>query len=398
MIVDLFAGPGGWSEGLRALGLADVGVEWDAAACATRHAAGHATVRADVESYPAEPFAGKTWGLIASPPCPDFSAAGSRAGIAGPSGRLIRQVPRWVEALRPEWVACEQVPGALPYWKLYAHQFAGLGYSTWAGVLCAADYGVPQTRDRAFLLASRVRVAPPEPTHAKTPGDSLFGRLEPWVSMADALGWGLNRRPANTLTTRANGGGAIGSVLDGGSGARRMLARERAAGAWVVDRRTNSKAAGGGMEPRPAPTLTGKSGGQWVFRNGAQANATVRTLDEPAPTVLASADNGDSKWFYQRPATTLQGDPRVWPPGHKVNASDRERLGEDEANERYGDRAGTEAIKLTTTEALILQSFRPDYPLQGTRTKQFEQVGNAVPPLLAAHVLSAVTGRTLEAA
>ena len=33
-MVDLFAGPGGWSEGARMLGITDVGIEWDAAACA----------------------------------------------------------------------------------------------------------------------------------------------------------------------------------------------------------------------------------------------------------------------------------------------------------------------------------------------------------------------------
>jgi DNA (cytosine-5)-methyltransferase 1 len=38
-ILDLFAGPGGWSEGLRLLGLADVGIETDDATCATRAAA-----------------------------------------------------------------------------------------------------------------------------------------------------------------------------------------------------------------------------------------------------------------------------------------------------------------------------------------------------------------------
>ncbi len=49
LIVDLFAGPGGWDEGLAALGRRDVvGVEWDEAACLTAEAAGHRRVRADV--------------------------------------------------------------------------------------------------------------------------------------------------------------------------------------------------------------------------------------------------------------------------------------------------------------------------------------------------------------
>ncbi|MCY0963541.1 DNA cytosine methyltransferase, partial [Streptomyces sp. H27-H5] len=72
-ILDLFAGPGGWSEGLRALGLRDIGIEIDASSCATRAAAGHTTIRADVAAYPTAPLHGKVTGLIASPPCQTFS-------------------------------------------------------------------------------------------------------------------------------------------------------------------------------------------------------------------------------------------------------------------------------------------------------------------------------------
>lgn len=354
MIVDLFAGPGGWSEGLRLLGLADVGLEWEAAACATRAAAGHQTIRCDVEQYPLKRFAGAV-GLIASPPCTDFSVAGLRAGIDGEAGRLMWQVPRWVEALRPEWVACEQVPPALDWWRLYAHQFETFGYSTWCGVVNAANYGVPQTRKRAILLASRVRtVAPPSATHEREPSGGMFGTLAPWVSMAEALGWS-GRVGFPRLDD-------VGDSADG--------YRER-------DMRGTDE---------PAFNLTEKAR-SWKV-TGWGTNQTDRTLDEASITVTGKARS----WHFQRPATTIAGDPRVWPPGHKVNGDDRRRLGDDEANERYGDRAGTDAIKLTVADALVLQSFRPDYPVQGSRSAAFRQIGNAVPPRLAAHLLAAVVG------
>lgn len=71
MILDKFAGPGGWAEGLRLLGLTEVGLEWDKAACATRVAAGHRmTIRCDVSQHPTAPFVGRVQVSISSPPCP----------------------------------------------------------------------------------------------------------------------------------------------------------------------------------------------------------------------------------------------------------------------------------------------------------------------------------------
>lgn len=277
MILDLFAGPGGWSEGLRSLGLSDIGIEWDAAACKTRAAAGHRTIRADVAQYPTAPFVGKVTGLIASPPCTAFSTAGKQAGTAvldelvgAIRGRvwgalrdhpatvwLPLEVGRWVDALRPEWVACEQVPPALPLWEAYQPWLRSLGYSVWCGVLNAADFGIPQTRRRAFLMASRVGVVcPPEPTHAENPAPSLFGPAQqPWVSMAEGLGWGMTERPATTFC----GGNEGGPDLAGGSGARERIAAEKRGGGVVRTRAASGRSRDEFVMTQPSRTLTGKT-------------------------------------------------------------------------------------------------------------------------------------------
>lgn len=383
MIVDLFAGPRGWSEGLRMLGLNDIGLEWDWSACKTAYAAGHPVIQCDVAQYPTQPFAGRIRGLIASPPCQAWSRAGKRGGLADQPlvhqavhdlahGRdtraellaqckderslLAAEPMRWLFDLRPEWVCMEEVPDVLPLWKQYALYLQQWGYSTWAGVLNAADYGVPQTRQRAILIASRVRkVTAPEPTHAKAPAEDLFGGcLERWVSMADALGWGATDRPTPTVTA---GGGKTGGAEPFPTQARNALLAAQERGAWVLHTNRDQRADGSRQttDPHnaPAPAFTSKAGGQWVLK---------------------------------RPATTVCATDRISPPGHR----NRDAGGESQF-------ASPDTVRITVAEAAILQSFRPDYPFQGTKTKAFEQVGNAVPPLLAAHVVSVATGVPLVA-
>lgn len=213
-----FAGPGGASLGMHAAGLAPVGVEVEAWACATRAAAGLATIRADASAMPLAHLRGRIDGLWLSPPCPTFSPAGKGGGrselahlyafaeaVARYGWRepwrhhewsdrrtpLVLEVLRFAEALSPSWLVAEQVPTVVELWHAFAHVLGEAGYAVWAGILNAADYGVPQTRRRAILLASRGRyVEPPPPTHARNPRPSLLGpEPERWRTMHDALGW-----------------------------------------------------------------------------------------------------------------------------------------------------------------------------------------------------------------
>lgn len=259
--IDLFAGPGGWDLAAAAMGIRTVGLEWDASAVATRTAAGHATIRTDVAAYPTGPLAGIR-GLIASPVCPPFGRSGKRlgltdmplirqavtdlaagrdtraehgAGCLDPRSILTAEPMRFAAGLRPEWIALEQVPAVLPLWEHYAALLAGLGYSTAAGVLDAADFGLPQHRRRAVLIASRLHeVALPTPTHGG-PGQPAL------VPMSAAAGWGYTARPAPTVT---GGGTATGGAEPFGNGSRRAMRAAMGTAAW-------SDRPGGGTRPTP---------------------------------------------------------------------------------------------------------------------------------------------------
>lgn len=310
-VVDLFAGCGGWDLGARDLGIDPIGLEFDRWACSTRAAIGLQTIRCDISTYPPPR---KITGLIASPPCQDFSVAGKGAGRSGERGRLVDVVPEWVRACQPDWIACEQVPPVLPIWQEHAIGYREAGYSTWCGILNAADYGVPQTRKRAILLASRDRVVrPPTPTHARHPQSPLFGPGRArWVTMAEALGWGRAVGPLHAITTRAHTGNGAG-----GSNQRKAIDAEVERGLWVLD--------------RPATTIVGSF----------------------CPDVVAA------------PGYRQAGDgPRQDAPG---------------------------SVRITERDAMILQGFPPDLPLQGPKTARFLQIGNAFPPPVARRVLEVVS-------
>lgn len=426
--VDLFAGPGGWDVGARELGLDPLGIELDDAACRVREAAGLRTVQGDVAAL--DPLDFPCDLLIASPPCTAFSMAGKGEGrgatddlteairamgrgepvdqvaldeaCADSTAHLVLEPLRWALALDPVTVCCEQVPPVLPLWEAMAEVLTDRGYFTWTGIVSSEQFGVPQTRKRAFLIASKHHpVGEPAGTHQRyvaprnrdDEGGGLFDlpdaqrvvargdeHLTPWVSMAEALGWGMNARPSVTVAAGANRTGGP-APLDGGSGARSTIERERVI-VGFPRRADNDDATDDGYRSRdfrsidrPADTVTEKAR-SWVMR--ANANACVRGVDLPAPTITAGHDSGDRVWTVGRPATTIAGDPRVFQPGgHK-------EPGEQSQN----------AIRVTEAQAACLQGFPDGYPwaAAGSRSAAFRCIGNAVPPPMARAVLAEALG------
>lgn len=425
---DLFAGPGGWEALSRKR---SIGIEIDASACATRRMAGLSTIEGDVRKFSPLDMP-RTLGLIASPPCPTFSRAGKGSGREsipaivqavkdmGTSGTgeevhlfedertdLVLEPIRWFLrahfAGRPyEWITLEQVPDVQPIWDAMALVLAGIGYSVETASLNAEQFGVPQTRKRAILVASRTRKARlPTPTHSqfhnRTPA-RLDAGVEKWVSMAEALDWGRpetypiltngtgkhaavrsSRHPAPTI----HFGGRLNSVswskdilvgfprrYDGGSG-----------GPVTINgtdyRRRDLRSA-----TEPAFTVTEKAR-SWkrydVDRGAVAAEVEHGTLpDGQARLNNQSGSKFDFAWPVDRPAPVIAGRGMVTMPGanaNRFNGSTKSR---------------NDGVRITQEEAGVLQSFPADYPWQGTKTEQFQQIGNAIPCILAESVIRQV--------
>ncbi|NIK58243.1 DNA cytosine methyltransferase [Kribbella shirazensis] len=321
-MVDLFAGPGGLDVAARWLGISVEGIEWDDDACETRRAAGLSTIQGDVRAYEAKEFSNAKV-LAGGPPCQTYTVAGSGSGRRALSlvvtaarrmasgedaetvlttvderTRLVLEPLRWIlDAHRAgdafESIVLEQVPAVLPVWRTIREVLLGLDYSCECEVLQTEQYGVPQTRRRAILIARRkTAVVLPKPTHrpfrqdvSKEDGDQA---LRPWRTMEETLD---RPTPFTVISNYGTGG--------------------------------DPKNRGRRRSDQPSATVTGK-----ISRN------RIETPD---------GDDGD---------------------------------------------------RFTSEEAGALQTFPRDYPWSGRDKSQ--QIGNAIPPRLAAHVLAAALGMEVD--
>lgn len=94
------------------------------------------------------------------------------------------------------------------------------------------------------------------------------------------------------------------------------------------------------------------------------------------------------EWARKRPATTVTGDPRISTP--RAYRKSKPQSGKEWASQF------DEAIRVSVEEAAVLQGFRADYPWQGSRTRCFLQIGNAVCPPVARLVVAAAARHSLD--
>jgi len=187
--VVLFEGAGGATRGLADAGYTTTGFDHWQPAVTCAQANGYDARLHDLSDPTGDhlvPYAPLWW---ASPPCQPFSAAGDGEGEFDDRDGfpwLLR-----LTALRlPDVLLIENVKGLTfrkhsAYFCAVLEGFRALGYDVDWRVLCAADYGVPQTRERCIIVCRRDGgpITWPMPTHTETPG--MF--TQPWPSIESAI-------------------------------------------------------------------------------------------------------------------------------------------------------------------------------------------------------------------
>jgi DNA (cytosine-5)-methyltransferase 1 len=369
--LELFTGAGGLALGTHAAGFEHVAmVEWNKDACDTLRAnvvsplySGMAQSRVLQSDVRTVDFAslGPVDLVAGGPPCQPFSIGGKHRGMSD-ERNMIREYIRAVRTLEPRAFILENVRGLLrpafaDYFSyvLLALSYPNLGLSAgeeWiehyqrlqafksrAGgvphykvayrLVNAADYGVPQTRVRVFLVGFRSDLDLtwrfPDPTHG---ADEL--RRAQWVT---GEYWNEHGLP------RPN---SISRIVSETQGVRKPLPRAR----W----RTTRDALVGLPEPRQDADAPGFLNHRFIPGARSYPGHTGSDLDSPAKTLKAG--------------------------GHGVPGGENMLLLSD-GSVRY----------LTVREAARIQTFPDQWRFEGSWGEIMRQLGNAVPMELA-HIVA----------
>lgn len=137
--------------------------------------------------------------LFGGPPCQPFSQIGKQRGLDDERGLLLFQLLNFAAVFQPKAVLIEQVKGLVNFkdeygrkggvFQLVLKELGDLGYLPKWKILNAADYGLPQLRERVFVVAMRTSncFEFPLPTHSAIPRTDLFSTLASYKTVGDVI-------------------------------------------------------------------------------------------------------------------------------------------------------------------------------------------------------------------
>jgi DNA (cytosine-5)-methyltransferase 1 len=183
VVLDLFAGCGGLALGFEAAGFHTIGFEMDSDACETYAANLHGPCH-NTTLTPASDLGEKADVIIGGPPCQPFSVGGLQEGLRDKRNGFPAFISA-VERYSPRVFIFENVRGMLyrnkAYFDQVLDQLAALGYRVQYSLLNAVSYGVPQRRERLFVVGHLGTWEWPRPCkQAFTAGDAV-GDIAPTI-------------------------------------------------------------------------------------------------------------------------------------------------------------------------------------------------------------------------
>ena len=370
--IDLFSGAGGITEGFRQAGYECLYANDSMPEAIKTFELNHPEAWADCgDIEKVNPVAiraelgirkGELDVLVGGPPCQGFSINAPDRFLQDPRNKLFKDYVRFLEEFEPRTFLFENVPGLLSLGDgkvldRILSEFVRLDYHVTVKILFAAHYGVPQERWRLILLGSKIsEIAPPEPTHYASGRANFRGG-------GGVLTFQLTDSDKRKLLPAVTVGDAIGDL----------------------------------------PRLMMGEGAETIGYTTVKPSAYARTMRNPEGVTYNHfaaklAKQNIERMKFVKPGGSWRDIP------HELLPKGMQRARKSDHTKRYGrlrndGLAGTVMTKcdphwgtvflpdqersLTVREAARFQSFPDTYQFLGPRVSQYEQVGNAVPVLMA---------------
>lgn len=303
----------------------------------------------DIKELYAKPYVGQIDILIGGSPCQDFSIAGLRAGVSGERGSLIWEYYRVISECRPCVFIYENVKGFLSIGKgrtyiNFLNALRDLGYHCYAEILNTKDYGIPQNRERLYVVGFldedryfSFHFAPKQPLKL-TLGDMLEASVDEKYFLSERAIAGMKRknpkfkgqfRPVSEFD-------GVSNTLTTNQGARRTDTFIRVIGELNI--------------------------------KGADCIKRVYDTCGLAPTLTTMGGGGREPKILQRARGYNRGDEYEICPTISSNSFENNNL-----------LKGSERIrKLTPRECLRLQGIGDDFKIVVSDTQIYKQAGNAM--------------------
>ena len=194
-VVGLFSGCGGLDLGFKRAGF---DILWandfnaDSVKTYARNIGDH-IVLGDITKIPSKEIPSNFDVLLGGFPCQGFSVANTKRSMKDERNYLYLEMLRILKDKKPKFFVAENVKGLLSLEKgnvieMILRDFENIGYKVDYRLLMASDYGIPQHRERVFIIGNRIGKENPFPKYSHGLKNDLFNPiLEPYVSTKEVL-------------------------------------------------------------------------------------------------------------------------------------------------------------------------------------------------------------------
>lgn len=391
-VVSLFAGAGGMDKGFFDAGFEILWAnDFDKFAVETyKKNLGNHIVLGDITQIPSNEIPDNPDVVIGGFPCQGFSVNNTKRSMEDQRNFLYKELLRVVKDKKPKVFVAENVKGLLSMEKgkvieMIKRDFEDLGYKVDYKILNAADYGVPQARERVIIIGNRLNLENiyPEPTHANFKQNidlfnfdevAITSDLLPHVTVKEAIGHLSDvrlRDESFTLDGKIIYNHIASEKVNDKFWARKYPVDQAEICDYLKEWKNKAK--------MTVPSIDRHFGykhtaGHW-FRKDNKSGSIPKPEDWWELKKLLGFDDK-----FDKAVTEFEEREIKFEQSLRITNWDRPS---DTITATQPEIHVNKKRRLSVRECAILQSFPDDYIFTGSLNSQYRQVGNAVPVLLA---------------